>query len=229
MPKENKKHLEAFFKSLKRNESGLIFNPWFDSDTKNDMNKNAPKKRLANLKYYLAERTNAEYLLLAEALGYQGGHFTGIAMTSERIILGKMTHKGICPDHVCNTLLSRTSNPKKYKDGFNEPTATIVWGKLVSEGLNPRNYVFWNAFPWHPFKNADKILSNRTPTTSELKEGEIVLRLLLKSFNFKKIIALGNKAESSLNKISIEAEKVRHPAMGGAELFRKQFLQVINK
>lgn len=207
----------------------MIFNPWFDSDKENDLDESGPKKRLANLKSYLSERGDAEYLLLAEALGYQGGHFTGIPMTSERIILGRMGHKGIVPDHVCNSPLSRTSNQKRHKDGFNEPTATIVWGKLISEGLDTRNFVFWNAFPWHPYKTADKILSNRTPSTSELKEGEIVLRHLLDAFKFKKIIALGNKATSSLNKIGIKAEKVRHPAMGGAELFRKQFLEVIHK
>lgn len=217
----------AFFKSLRRRKSDLVFNPWFDSDLENDLDKNSPQKRLSNLKHYLEERTNAEYLLLAEALGYQGGHFTGIPMTSERIILGHMGHKGILPDHVCNYSLNRTSNGKKHKDGFNEPTATIVWAKLINEGLDTRNFVYWNAFPWHPYKSADKILSNRTPTRSELKEGEIVLRHLLKTFKFKKIIALGNKAHYSLGKIGIKAEKVRHPAMGGAEKFREQFLQIV--
>ena len=221
------KHLDAFFRALKRPESDLVFNPWFESDTENDRLKTAPKKRLANLKEYLGERTDAQYLLLAEALGYQGGHFSGIPMTSERILLGHVTHKGITPEHVTTTPLTRTSNDKKHDNGFNEPTATIVWGKLISEGLDTRNFVFWNAFPWHPYKQPGNLLTNRTPTNTELKEGEKVLRLLLKAFDFKKIIALGNKAESSLKKIGIQAEKVRHPAMGGAEKFREQFLDII--
>ncbi|WDP93004.1 MAG: uracil-DNA glycosylase [Desulfobacter sp.] len=219
--------MKSFYNALGRCKSNLVFNPWVDTDPDNDIDKDGPKKRLSNLKSYLAERKEAEYLLLAEALGYQGGHFTGIPMTSERIVLGKMGHKGIAPEHVCNTPLNRTSNQRRHKDGFNEPTATIVWGKLISEGLDTRNFVFWNAFPWHPYKACGNILSNRTPTVSELKEGEVVIRMLLDVFNFRKIIALGNKAEISLNKIGIHAEKVRHPAMGGAEKFREQFLQIV--
>ncbi|WP_022668394.1 uracil-DNA glycosylase [Desulfospira joergensenii] len=219
--------MDSFFKLLNREESPLVFNPWVDSDPENDVDRTAPKKRLSNLKAYLNERTNAEYLLLAEALGYQGGHFTGIPMTSERIIQGHKVDQGILPHHVSKATLHRTSNQKKHMDGFNEPTATIVWGKLIDENLDTRNFVFWNAFPWHPYKNSKNILSNRTPNTSELKEGEAVLKALVQSFTFRKIIALGNKAESILKKMDIKAEKVRHPAMGGAELFREQFLKTI--
>ncbi len=229
MAKAPRKKLIPFFDSLERDPSDLVFNPWFEADPQNDMDKSGPKKRLGNLASYLAERTQAEYLLLAEALGYQGGHFSGIPMTSERIILGHMAQKGISPDHVCTKTLHRTSNRNKHENGFNEPTATIVWGKLISEGLNTRNFVFWNAFPWHPYKTADNFLTNRTPSNTELKQGEVVLRHLLDAFKFKKIIALGNKAEFSLQKIGIKAEKVRHPAMGGAEHFREQFLEIIGK
>lgn len=219
--------MELFLKLLKRKKSSLVFNPWFDSDTENDMDKTAPEKRLSNLKSYLNERTQADYLLLAEALGYQGGHFTGIAMTSERIILGNKSDIAILPDHVCRSKLQRTSNQKEHKDGFNEPTASIVWQKLIAEKLDTKNFIFWNAFPWHPYKSPDNILSNRTPNTVELKEGEVVLRALIQAFNFKKIIALGNKADSILKPLEIDAVKVRHPAMGGAQLFREQFLHAI--
>lgn len=216
-----------FFKLLYKPEAKQVFNPWFEVDKENDIDKTSPGKRMLNLKCYLEERTNAEYLLLAEALGYQGGHFTGIPMTSERIILGHKADQGILPDHVCHSRLYRTSNKKKHKDGFNEPTATIVWGKLIREGLNTRNFVLWNAFPWHPYKNSKGLLSNRTPTNNEMMEGAPVLEALLHAFDFKKIIALGNKAEASLRTIGIKTEKVRHPAMGGAELFREQFLKIV--
>ncbi len=221
--------MELFFELLNRKKSRRVFNPWVDSDPENDIDKTAPAKRLSNLKSYLTERTQADYLLLAEALGYQGGHFTGIAMTSERIILGNKSDLGIFPTHVCHSILHRTSNQRKHKDGFNEPTASIVWQKLIAEKLDTRNFIFWNAFPWHPYKSADSILSNRTPSPSELKEGEGVLRALMHSLNFKKIIALGNKADATLKTLGIPAVKVRHPAMGGAELFREQFLQAIQK
>ena len=219
--------INHFFKLLHKPEAQQVFNPWFEVDKENDIDKTAPGKRMRNLKSYLEERINAEYLLLAEALGYQGGHFTGIPMTSERIILGHKADQGILPDHVCRSPLYRTSNTKKHKDGFNEPTATIVWGKLISEGLDTRNFVLWNAFPWHPYQNSKGILSNRTPANNEMMKGAPVLEALLQAFDFKKIIALGNKAETSLRTIGIKTGKVRHPAMGGADLFREQFLKIV--
>ena len=219
--------INHFLTLLHKPATCQVFNPWVEVDKENDMDKTAPEKRLLNLKWYMEERLGAEYLLLAEALGYQGGHFTGIPMTSERIILGHKTDQGIYPDHVCRSPLYRTSNTKKHRDGFNEPTATIVWGKLIHEGLDTRNFVLWNAFPWHPFKKSKGLLSNRTPTNAEMMEGAKVLEALLQAFDFKKIIALGNKADGSLRAMGIKTEKVRHPAMGGAERFREQFLKIV--
>ena len=220
--------INNFFQLLHTPAAKHVFNPWVNVDKENDVDKTAPEKRLLNLKSYLQERTHAKYLLLAEALGYQGGHFTGIPMTSERIILGHKRDQGIDPDHVCRSPLYRTSNTKKHEDGFNEPTATIVWGKLISEGLDTRNFVLWNAFPWHPYKSSKGLLSNRTPTNQEMTAGAQVLDALLKAFDFKKIIALGNKADGSLRAMGIETQKVRHPAMGGAERFREQFFNIVS-
>jgi len=98
---------------------------------------------------------------------------------------------------------------------------------LIAEQLNTRNFIFWNAFPWHPYKGSGGLLTNRTPNNSEIKEGEAVLKCLLNAFTFKKIIALGNKAHTTLKKINISTIKVRHPAMGGAKLFREQLMNVL--
>lgn len=220
--------MDSFFNSLARAGSNDVFNPWFDHDIENDINRQAPETRRGNLKKYLDERRNAKYLLLAEALGYQGGHFTGIPMTSERIVLGNKAKLGIFPSHVCSQKIDRTSNQNIHENGFNEPTATIVWEKLISENLDTRDFVFWNAFPWHPYKSKIGILTNRTPTNSEMKEGESVLGHLLKAMSFKTIVALGNKSHVTLEKLDIESIKVRHPAMGGASMFRKQFMQIFD-
>ena len=219
--------MNKFFNNLKRKKTPGIFNPWFERDTDNDASAAAPHLRLENLKRYLAERQNAEYLLLAEAVGYQGGHFTGIPMTSERIILGNKSDIGILPAHICKDELHRTSNTEIHPAGFNEPTATIVWQKLITENLDTRNFVLWNAFPWHPYRSEKGLLTNRTPSNSEMLEGLSVLSNLLEAFNFKTIIALGNKAHDILKKIGIKTAKVRHPAMGGAEMFREQFMEIL--
>ena len=64
-------------------------------DVENDFDISSLRRRLNNLNCYLSERHNAKYLLAGEALGYRGGHFSGIPMTSERIILGHKSDKGI--------------------------------------------------------------------------------------------------------------------------------------
>ena len=113
----------------------------------------APTRRLENLARYFRERREADLLLLGEALGYQGGHFSGIAMTSERMLLGKSTIRGFRPEMVFHGLVPhRTSRPEARKNGFTEPTATIVWGMLLEAEVDPRAFLIWNAVPWHPFK-----------------------------------------------------------------------------
>jgi hypothetical protein len=212
--------MNRFYNHLLQRQGDAVFNPWLDRDTANDADISAPEKRLRNLKNYLKDRKDAPYLLVAEALGYQGGHFSGIPMTSERIILGNKIAFGIHPHLVSTSRLERTSNTLIHADGFNEPTATIVWRKIIELGLSTFDFVFWNAFPWHPYKNAKGILSNRTPTDGELELGREVLELLIKNMNFRKIISLGNKSFETLTDMGIECNKIRHPANGGATAFR---------
>ena len=102
----------------------------------------------------------------------RGGHFTGIPMTSERILLGKKKNDCIEPEDVFSSIKPRrTSKTAKCPDGFSEPTATIVWSTLLKLGLPPEQFVLWNAFPWHPFDQRRGILSNRVPNKSERLSG----------------------------------------------------------
>jgi hypothetical protein len=218
--------MQLLFDSLKNNPRSSVFNPWFDVDTENDMNTLCPSKRLNNLKYYLIERLEAEYLFVAEALGYQGGHFTGIPLTSERLILGGKISKGILPDHISKSTLERTSKVELKRDGFSEPTATVVWEHILKLKIDSRIIIFWNAFPWHPYNNKIGILSNRTPTETELNQGRVVLKELLAEFRFKKIVEVGNEAFESLKKAELDIIKVRHPSYGGIPEFKRQIEQV---
>ena len=220
--------IDHFIQSLKREKSRNVFNPWYDVDHEHDQDVTAPLKRRGNLRKYLHERKSARYMLLGEAIGYQGGHFSGIAMTSERMLLGHMEQKGISPDHMaCQSTLDRTSKCSVRDKGFTEPTATIAWGKIIELGLDTKDFIFWNMFPWHPYHPEKGMLSNRTPDDQELKEGREALRTLIRLANIKTVIAVGNKSKIHLERMGISAPKVRHPANGGAKQFREQLERLV--
>ncbi|MDZ7692525.1 MAG: hypothetical protein U5K69_15570 [Balneolaceae bacterium] len=81
--------IDSLFNLLEDTPKGPFFNPWFHQDVEHDRSKDAPDIRRQQLRTYLSDRLeSAQYLFVAEALRYPGGHFTGIAMTSERILLG---------------------------------------------------------------------------------------------------------------------------------------------
>ena len=93
--------IEKFVRSLKQSPSGAVFNPWWQVDKQNDVNRNAPQTRRKQLAAYLRKRLGkVKFVVIGEALGYRGGHFTGIPMTSERILLGKKREDGIAPEYV---------------------------------------------------------------------------------------------------------------------------------
>jgi hypothetical protein len=160
---------------------------------------------------------------IGEALGYRGGHFSGIPMTSERILLGKQ------PVILAGIKPRRTSKPSICADGFSEPTATIVWGVLLKIGVLPDEFVLWNAFPWHSFEPRRGLLSNRMPNKPEQISGRAVLRIFLELFSCEQIVALGKIAAAQLEQLGVNPHCVRHPASGGAKLFRQQIARIVNE
>lgn len=223
--------LEEFIEELQKAPEGTIFNPWFQQDPKNDCTRKAPEIRRNHLKTYLKQRKkSAKVLFIAEAVGYQGCHFSGIPMTSERILLGyhESVH-GISPDQVVrNFTPKRTSKPEIKKKGMTEPTATIIWKALNTLNIDPYSTVFWNALPWHPYDPKKGFLSNRTPRTGELEAGLPVLKKFLRLFDDNLVIAVGRKCEKCLQKLDLPFYHVRHPANGGARKFRRQLSQIFS-
>lgn len=220
---------EQFVVGLSHFRAPAVFNPWGEIDPDHDRDAEAPKVRREQLLAYLQERIGvADSLLCAEAIGYQGGHFSGIPMTSERLLLGGLEHKNLSAEMVFNSCRAqRTSRVELRPKGFTEPTATVVWGFLAEQGIDPRRVVLWNAFPWHPYYPDRGRLSNRTPTDQELSAGHQVLQQLLELGRFKQLIAVGEKAASQLQRLDLKASKVRHPANGGVGKFRQQMFQLL--
>jgi len=203
-----------------------VFNPWGAFDPAHDASRRAPGIRRQQLAAYLAERASrARLVLIAEAAGYQGAKFSGIPMTSERILLDRLTARGIASDAVIRAPVERTSRLTGKPLGFNEPTATVVWGTLLGAGLDARGWVNWNAFAWHPHRPGDR-LSNRTPTRAELEAGRPLLRSFLRLFPRAEVVALGRHAADSLTRLEVPYRAVRHPSMGGATRFRAEILRI---
>src|SRR5262245_43331186 len=241
--------LDKFLRLLKDSPSGAVFNPWWQVDEENDVGPHSSAIRRKHLAAYLRERLgNARLALVGEALGYRGGHFSGIPMTSERMLLGKQADivaalnehqnrevrfkNGGHHDKSGLQILSgfkprRTSKPSVCPNGFSEPTATIVWGALLKMGVLPDEFVLWNAFPWHSFDPRHGLSSNRMPNKSEQLSGHSSLKTFLELFPCQQIVALGKIATAQLGRLGVDAQCVRHPASGGAKLFRQQIAKIV--
>ena len=223
------KEIDDFLLLLRKSPSGAVFNPWWEVDDQNDIGRHAPAIRRRQLRAYLRKRLRkANVAIIGEALGYRGGHFSGIPMTSERLLLGRSKGFVLEPNDCFSGIKPRrASKPEKCPDGFSEPTATIVWVALLRLGLKPDQFVLWNAFPWHSFDPHRGMLSNRTPNESERSAGLLVLKAFLKLFPCKQVVALGKIAAAQLEELGVDAHYVRHPASGGAKLFRQQIARIV--
>ncbi|MCH4166333.1 MAG: uracil-DNA glycosylase [Megasphaera sp.] len=223
--------ISSFIESLQHYHHPDVFNPWRDYDAACDISPDAPAIRCRQLAAYLTRRiAKARYLFVAEAAGYQGCRFSGIAITCERMLLGQ--HKQITADMILGQSGQRTSRPdcpymtsRPQRDaGMNEPTDTYVWGAIVDNGLDPDEVLLWNIFPFHPHK--DSPFSNRTPTDEELMQGlAFTKQLLALCQQPMAVAAIGRKAAHMLTDADLTTVLMRHPANGGAGLFRQQFAQ----
>lgn len=176
-----------------------------------DLQGNAIRRR--NLRLYLEQMAEIapRTLLIGEAVSHRGGRLTGIAFVSESLMLaGVDTRNG--------PLLGADRGYRKATSGprlSTEASATMVWGTIRDIAPLP---MLWNAFPFHPFHPGEP-LSNRVPSAAELLIGQTFIERLLRLFAFETIVAIGNQASLSLQRIGIEHAKVRHPSMGGKNLF----------
>lgn len=184
-----------------------FFNPWRNWDPQDVPGRGPIDRRLRLLRHFSCF---PRFLLIGEAPGYQGCHFSGVPFTNEALL--------------CEGTIPRVGKCERFTTRFRpwrEPSATIVWSELHKLGI-AASTCMWNAFAWHPHEPGDP-MTNRTPTKEELRNGAYVLLAVLKYFEGTRVIAVGNQAEWTLNLLGIKPQaKVRHPSMGGANQFRQQ-------
>jgi uracil-DNA glycosylase len=188
-----------------------VFNPWRDADPMDMPYNNQSARRIRLSRHF---NVGPKLLLIGEAPGYQGCHFSGIPFTNEKLILD-----GAIPRvHVTGRLTTR-------QRPWCEPSATIVWRTLHDLDIADK-VVLWNAFAWHPYKPGNP-MSNRAPTRAELEQGRPVLMLVLEYFHGVPIVPVGRVAEKTLKVMGIKTlPAVRHPSMGGATEFRDMMKSV---
>lgn len=204
----------VLFRLLGKPPVGDVFNPWHDYDRDYDASPLAPTWRRENLKAYLDARLGrARWLMVAEAVGFRGGKFSGVAMTCERLL-----PKSDLPYHRTSGAtipLGRTAQLQ----GVLEPTATIVARTLARAGVDSRDVILWNTFAWHPHKPGSR-LTNRTPTPAEVLHGLPVLREMLQLASGSHVLAIGKTCQRTMREsLGLDVPCVRHPANGGATEF----------
>lgn len=193
-----------------------VCNPYRDEDPKLDL-PGAARQRRRNLEAYLERVGQPRLVLLGEALGFRGGRFSGIAFTSERQLAGQKERR--LPWATDPPFQPTSRNPALWL----EPSGSVVWDAI---GGDPRGVLLWNSFPWHP-PGAAGPLSNRTPERSLFLANLHVLEQLLEEVRGARIVAVGRTAQAALAALEVDAPAVRHPAHGGAALFRRQVAELI--
>ncbi|MET0282539.1 MAG: uracil-DNA glycosylase [Steroidobacteraceae bacterium] len=207
--------MNEFLTLLRAATPAQVFNPWRMRDASTDLFADAPARRLQRLREHLA--TPARYVLIGEAAGYQGCKVSGLAFTSERLLLeGSIPRVAPLPGRL-------TSRARPWS----EPSATTVWKTLHALGM-AEHTVLWNAYPWHPHK-PEQLHSNRTPTRGERIAGVPVLESFLRLFPRAHVFAVGRNAEAALAELALAARPLRHPSMGGAAEFARQLRAAIRR
>ena len=169
--------------------------------------------RRENLLLYLRQMLalRPDIMLIGEAPGYKGCRLTGVPFTSEAIAMNGVETHGLFGTARGYRRTGETAAAMK------EQTATIMWQAISRLPTPP---LLWNAYPFHPFKQANP-RSNRRPTLAELRVGAGFLGELLGLFQVREVVAVGNVAEAAAAEINIRCLKIRHPANGGKRAFNE--------
>lgn len=198
-----------FVSALRELSLADTFNPYRDRCPIHDKH-DAPVRRAETLLAMLnaASECEVDSIWIGRDLGYRGGRRTGLALTDDVHIALHARRWGVA-----------MYRPTKGQ-ALGERTAAVIWSALDQIEMP---VFLWNVFPLHPHE-AGKPFSNRAHNARERAIGEDVLAELITLIAPKRIIAIGNDAAKSAERISPNRKttQVRHPSYGGQNEFLKQ-------
>jgi uracil-DNA glycosylase len=214
-----------FWQRLTTYKADGVFNPWLDHDEVFDLPEDGPLHRQRRLMWHLD--CKPKFLLIGEAPGYRGCHFTGIPFTSEAQLQPDYKHYVSAP-LACPSPFLWSKRITNRDLPFSEASATVIWRTLQALGIG-HSTVLWNAFPFHPYQSMG-MYSNRTPTPRELHDRLDILAMVIEEFRSAKLVAVGAVADRTLRSLNVYADRVvRHPSMGGARLFAEQMAGLVQE
>ena len=197
--------------------SARLFNQYRDHNARVDLSDAAEIRRKNLLGYFQSFKKRPPVILIGEAPGPWGCRFSGIPFTGERQLL----------THALPFVGQQSSREKpllalRKRPPYISNSARLFWGTMLT--YHPVFFV-WNCVPYHPYADGS-ILSVRAPTTIEVLGYADILSDILSVLKPKRIIAVGRKAQLSLEHLRVRCEYVRHPSQGGAVKFKRGIKQV---
>lgn len=186
-----------------------VFNPYSSKCDVHDLD-DAPRRRsdalFAMLK--IASSVEVDAIWIGRDLGYRGGRRTGLALTDDVHISAHAARWGIITERATKG------------EPVVERTAAVIWSVLSQIKAS---VFLWNVFPLHPHENGDPF-SNRSHNSNERQAGEEILAQLIFLLRPKRLIAIGNDAAKTANRLtsSLKVHEIRHPSYGGQTQFLKQ-------
>lgn len=187
------------------------FNPYSDRCEVHDR-KDAPRRRAAALSAMVrrASEESVDAIWIGRDLGYRGGRRTGLALTDDVHMAQHAKRWGVDLETDRPTIGSAVA----------ERTAAVIWKML--EPIEARIFL-WNVFPLHPHESGDPF-TNRQHNARERQAGEEILQQLITLLRPSRIVAIGNDAAFSAQRITdaVPVVCVRHPSYGGQSQFQEQ-------
>ena len=204
---------DDFVDSVKSLSFPNTFNPYIDTCPIFDM-KTAAHLRLEVLRCIVTMAVNRDIdsIWIGRDLGHRGGRRTGLALTDDCHVVQHGQRWNV------------TSAPVVKGVMYSEMTAKVIWNILNDV---KDNVFLWNVFPLHPH-NEDNVFSNRQHNKAEHIVGEDILDQLITLLNPKRLIAIGNDAKVTGERLCGDREfyTVRHPSHGGQKKFQGQMREL---